>query len=138
MRHLAQVNVSTLRYGIDDPRLTGFELGASLVNRAAGKTPGHIWSDQQHDGGDRFITRSLWRDVESLRAFVYSGVHRRYLNRGQEWFLPAASVNLALWWVEENHRPGIEEALGKLDQLARQGPTAEVFDFSHALKAAPA
>ena len=37
-----------------------------------------------------------------------------------------------LWWVPAGHRPGIDEAVARLELLRVQGPTADAFSFRKA------
>lgn len=128
--HLAQVNVATLRHGPDDPRLVSFSLGARMVQRAAAAAPGHVWSEQTCDDASRFVTRSVWHSLDSLRAFVDSGIHARYVDRREEWFTRDSRPNLALWWIASGTLPTVDEALSRLERLRADGPTADAFDFS--------
>ena len=43
MRHLAQLNVATLRHPIDDPRTADFADGLPIVNGAGEQSPGYVW-----------------------------------------------------------------------------------------------
>ncbi len=128
--HLAQANVGTLRFAADDARLTGFSLGARRIRRAAEQASGHIWSDQTVRGTSTFVTRSVWESIESLRDFVYSGVHAQYLKRRSQWFVPADGPSLALWWIPTGELPTIEDALSRLEKLRTRGPTLDAFDFA--------
>ena len=83
------------------------------------------------------FTLSIWQDVESLRHFTWSTLHKRFRMRRAEWFVPWDGPYLALWWVAEGHRPDGIEALAMLDQLAREGPTEAVFG-TEALAKVPA
>lgn len=78
---------------------------------------------------DFIVNLSVWRDVPSLEAFAYRQVdHRAVLARRGEWFEPM-EPSLALWEVPEGHIPSVAEALDKLAQLGREGPSAAVFTF---------
>lgn len=129
--HLAQVNVSVLRHGLDDPRLVSFSIGAEIVRRSAANAPGHIWNEQTHDGDSIFISRSVWESVEAFRRFAFSGVHAQYMKRRGEWFVPADKPNLALWWVPLGETPTVDDALKRLDLLRRLGPTRDAFDLGN-------
>jgi hypothetical protein len=37
-----------------------------------------------------------------------------------------------MWWVPEDHRPGVAEAADKLQQLARTGESDAAFGWTHA------
>lgn len=126
---IAQFNLARLRHGLDDPRLVGFSAGASMIRKAALTAPGHVWNAQDVIDDAFFATRSLWQSVESLRAFVYSGIHRRYLNRTNEWFVEDEQVNMVLWCVDEGEIPELDDARTRLEGLRQHGPTNRAFGF---------
>ena len=109
------------------------------VNAIADQQPGFVWRlvgegnnaldihafDDQHVASNL----SVWNDVESLEAFVFSNeAHRDILRRRREWF-DKLEFYLVLWWVSAGHRPDLEEAKGRLECLQENGPTAEAFTF---------
>jgi len=126
--YLAHVNRSQLKVPVDHPSFLSFGLGARIVNRAAAHAPGHVWSEQDVEG-DHFLTRSVWTSPDTLIDFVYAGVHRKYMKRRAQWFLAPTAANVALWWVEEGHRPSVPEAHEKLALLIRSGPSEVAFGF---------
>ena len=129
---IAQFNLARLRHGPDDPRLVGFSAGANMIRRAAADAPGHIWNAQDVIDDSVFATRSLWESVDALRAFVYSGIHLRYLKRTSEWFLPHDDVNLVLWSVDGDEVPDLDEARSRLRLLQQHGSTERAFSFEAA------
>jgi Domain of unknown function (DUF3291) len=76
-------------------------------------------------------TISLWRDLESVRAFAYSGRHLEALRHRSEWFEPARWPTYVAWWVEDDHVPTWDEGYGRLERLHAAGPSPEAFDFRH-------
>ena len=129
---LAQFNLARLRHGLDDPRLVGFSAGANMIRRAAASAPGHVWNTQDVIDDAYFATRSLWESVESLHAFVYSGLHRRYMNRTNEWFVDDGQINMVLWNVPDSEVPELEDARERLEHLREYGPTDRAFGFASA------
>ena len=83
---------------------------------------------ERGDGGAP-STLSLWADIESLMAFVYSGGHAEALRRAADWFAPKAWPPYVLWWVAEAHRPDWREAVARFERLHDRGPAPEAFDF---------
>lgn len=84
------------------------------------------------DNGDGFApsTLSLWRDLESLAAATYHGLHGSAYRRGREWNIPAVTwPGYVLWWVESAHRPDWHEAVERHEYLFDHGPTAFAFTF---------
>jgi uncharacterized protein DUF3291 len=139
---LAQVNVGRLVAPLDDPRLSDFVAALDPVNALADAAPGFVWRLQTDEGnataveaftwdaGDSagvIINMSVWRDLESLRAFVATGLHRSVLIRRRTWFQPMAEAAVACWWVPAGHRPSPLEAEERVRHLRAQGPTAYAF-----------
>ncbi|MGD1925114.1 MAG: DUF3291 domain-containing protein [Paracoccaceae bacterium] len=73
------------------------------------------------------FTLSVWADVESLRAFTWQTLHKRFRLRRGEWFEPASQAYLAIWPIAAGHRPDGTEALAKLAALRQNGPGPDVF-----------
>ena len=140
--HLAELNIAKARYEDDDPRFQGFIDMVEPVNTMATRMPGYVWRLVDDDGFGTMdikafddprllVNLSVWEDLESLLTFVNKTVHARVMNRRKEWFDAMESHHLALWWVPAGHRPTLEEAKAKLDQLDREGPGAGVFTFGN-------
>jgi hypothetical protein len=133
---LAQYNVGRLRYPLDDPRMADFVNNVDRINKLAERIEGFVWrlsgpSGNALDMGptwDLVPNITLWRDVESLKRFVFNTAHRHFLARASEWFLPL-SPKLVLWWVEDDHRPTMDEGADRLLRLAQYGPHQDAFGF---------
>ncbi len=85
-------------------------------------------------GGDlatetRASTLSLWKDVESVYAFAYSGLHRTAFAQREKWFEKPRWPNYAMWWVGDTHVPTWQEAALRLECLHANGPTPYAFNF---------
>jgi hypothetical protein len=52
-----------------------------------------------------------------------------YLRRRLEWFEKSPEPTTVLWWIQEGHIPGLDEAAEHLTQLRRNGPTPQGFDM---------
>jgi hypothetical protein len=150
---LAQVNVGRLVAPLDDPRLAAFVANLDPVNAAAEGAPGFVWRLQTDEGnatsieafawdaGDSagIITNlSVWRDLESLQAFVSSDVHRAVLLRRRQWFQLMAEASLACWWVPVGHRPSTQEAEERIRHLREHGPTPCAFTLRQSFPMAEA
>jgi hypothetical protein len=81
------------------------------------------------------VNMSVWRDIESLSAFVYHSAHVELMRRRREWFERMDEAFMALWWVPAGHRRGIVERIARLELLRSKGPTAEGFTFRQAFAA---
>jgi hypothetical protein len=72
---------------------------------------------------------SVWRDIESLSAYVYKSGHVEIMRRRREWFERMDQAFLVLWWIPRGHRPTVSEAIERLEMLRAKGPTAAAFTF---------
>lgn len=139
---IAQLNVARFRRPKADPANQAFMDALDHVNTQADVADGFIWrlvgEGDANDAtaieavagdADFIVNLSVWRDVPSLEAFAYRQAdHRAVLARRGEWFDPM-EPSLALWEVPDGHIPSVAEALGKLAELGRNGPSASVFTF---------
>jgi hypothetical protein len=134
---LAQYNIGRLRYPLDDPRMADFTSNVDRINALAERIDGFVWrlsgpSGNALDMGptwDLVPNITLWRSVESLRRFAYQTAHRHFIARAAEWFLPTDGPKLVMWWVDDNHRPTMDEGAARLLRLAQYGPHQEAFGF---------
>ena len=137
--HIAQMNVATALYDLDDERMADFVNNLDRVNALAEATPGFVWRLQSEQGNatdikvsedPRFIVNmSVWRDVPALFDYVYRSDHRSVMVRRREWFRKPDGPYHVLWWVREDTLPTVEEGLARLAHLAQHGPTAYAFTF---------
>ncbi len=138
--HLAQINVGRLIHHRDDPANADFINGLDPVNAQADAAPGFIWR-LVGDGNDAtelvpdesdpqlLINMSLWRDVESLGAFVYRNTdHLSFMRRRKEWF-EKIEIFQALWWVNAGRIPSIAEGMECVAMLRERGATSQAFTF---------
>ncbi len=136
---LAQVNVAQLVAPIDAPEIEGFVALLDPINAAADRALGFVWRLEADDGNatsirayddERIIVNlSVWRSLETLRAFVFDGDHVAVLRRRRDWFLRMEPPTSALWWVEDGARPTASEGRERLERLAADGPTGQAFTF---------
>jgi hypothetical protein len=136
---LAQLNIGTIRAPIDSPIMAEFVANLDRINALAEASPGFVWRLQTAEGNATSIrpfedeniavNMSVWRDIESLNAFVFRSAHIEILRRRREWFQKMNEAFLVLWWVPRGHRPSIQEAIVRLELLRANGPTPEAFTF---------
>ena len=136
---LAQLNIGVIRAPMDSPVMEGFASNLDRINALAEATPGFVWRLQTEEGDatairpfddpNMLVNMSVWRDVESLNAYVYSSAHVELMRRRREWFERMPDAYLVLWWVPQGHRPSIKEAMERLSLLRTQGPTDRAFTF---------
>lgn len=136
---LAQLNIGRLRYPLEDVRMADFVNGLAHINALADASPGFLWRLQSDSGNatdvrvfddeDLLVNLSVWESVDALRAYVYKSEHADFLRRRKEWFAPLDGPHQVLWWVKAGHIPPVEEAKARLERLAAEGPSPEVFTF---------
>ncbi|HEX9139671.1 MAG TPA: DUF3291 domain-containing protein [Steroidobacteraceae bacterium] len=139
---LAQLNVGIIRAPMDSPVMAEFAANLDRINALADGTPGFVWRLQTETGDatairpfeneNNLVNMSVWRDMESLRRFVYRSAHVEIMRRRREWFEPMREAYMVLWWVPKGHRPDVTEAIAKLDTLRKAGPSPEAFTFGQA------
>ncbi len=137
MSYIAQFNVARLHAPIDDPSIADFVAGLEPINALADGAHGFVWRLQTDDGDATsikvfddeliIVNMSVWENVESLRAFVYTTDHRFYLARRKEWFAPIDQQYLVLWWVPAGKPPEAVEGVTRLEHLREHGPTPHAF-----------
>ena len=142
---LAQLNIGEIRAPLDSPELKDFVDNLDRINALAESSPGYVWrlkgdgndatSLRPYDNEKIIVNMSVWRDVASLRAFVYDSAHVAIMKRRREFFMRMIKAYMVLWWVPAGHEPTVAEAVSKLEHLRAHGPTAEAFTFAEAFSA---
>ena len=138
---LAQINIGELKAPLDSPELKDFVDNLDRINALAEDSPGFVWR-LKGDGNDAtalrpmgeniIVNMSVWRDVDSLKDYVYRTAHVEVMKRKREWFMRMAQMHMVLWWVPAGHEPTPAEAVAKLMQLREQGATPAAFTFAKA------
>jgi hypothetical protein len=116
--------------------------GLDRINALADLAPGFIWRLQTEDGNatavrpvddDELlaINMSVWESVEDLAEFVYRSEHVSFMRRRREWFERFGTSYMALWWVPAGTVPTVPDAMARVAQLDRHGPTPAAFTFTH-------
>src|SRR5215813_7899499 len=138
---LAQLNIAVLKGPLDSPLLADFVANLDRINAVAEGSPGFVWRLQTEEGDatalrpfgeDTLVNMSVWKDVASLRNYVYRSAHTEVMRRRKEWFEQMSQAYMVLWWVPKGHQPSIQEAIAKLELLRRLGPSPEAFSFRQA------
>ena len=139
---LAELNISRWKIDPGSDVARGFTDNVARVNALAERSDGFVWRllDEQRDdkGGNAvcpddntLMTLSVWKTVTDLEQFVWNTVHKQIYNRKDNWFGVMESHHFVMWWIEDDHRPTIEEAARKLQHLDKFGDTDEAFGWSH-------
>lgn len=135
---LAQVNIARLRAPIDSPELADFVANLDRINALAEASDGFVWrlAGEGNDatalrplGDDVIVNMSVWRDAESLKAYVYRSQHVDIMRRRKEWFERMAEAYLAMWWIPKGSYPTVEEAIRKIELIREKGATPDAFSF---------
>jgi hypothetical protein len=136
--HLAQLNVGRLHEPLDHPATAEFVAALPAINALAEGAAGFVWRLKDDETGLSssyvradddpllIINLSAWETPEQLHDFVYRTDHTPYLRRRREWF-QKLDVYLVCWWVPAGHVPSVAEAMARLDQLRRDGPSDDAF-----------
>lgn len=136
--HLAQFNVARLRQPLDHADSAAFVEALGPINELAESSPGFVWRLTADDGQSSsyveipgnedvllIINYSIWRGLESLKAFVYKTGHTAYLRRRLEWFERSEQVTTVCWWAPEGTIPDVADANRRLQLLRNVGPSVE-------------
>ena len=140
--HLAELNVGRLLAPTDDPRVADFMNNLDRVNGLGKRMPGFVWMSEgsgepgtgntENAIGDdpQFVFNlTVWEDLASLETFVHKTLHAKFMDRRAEWFEVLDQQHFVMWWIDEGHRPSRDEALDRLDDLRRNGPSERAFGW---------
>jgi len=137
--HLAQINIAHLKAPIDDPLIADFVADLDRINLLAEQSEGFIWrledeagnatSFNPYDNPNYIINMSVWRDVSSLKDFVYKSNHVEVYMKRAQWFHSMDKAHMALWWIPSDHTPTLEEAVEKLALIDKIGNSKDAFTF---------
>jgi hypothetical protein len=137
--HIAQMNVGTLRYPTQDPRIAEFMGRLDEINALAEASPGFVWRLQSEQGNATdiiltdnplfLVNMSVWEAVEPLFEFAYRTSHQKVMAKRREWFERPAGAYQVLWWIPAGTVPTPQEGLERLRYLEQQGPTPRAFTF---------
>ena len=138
--HLAHANAAVMLGSYDDPLMADFVALLEPVNAAADVSPGFVWRFDDDDADDAvakifgtdslLFNMSVWESVEALEEFTYMSNHIDVLRKRGKWFEKPTRSPFVMWWIEEGHIPGIDEAKMKFDLLWKSGPTSGAFTFA--------
>ena len=138
--HLAQLNIAKPKYANDDPRFADFMDNLERINNLGATMPGFVWIHKDESGHamdmstpwpDMAANLTVWESPEHLEHFVWNTVHKQFYNRKEEWFGALGTHHFVMWWVEEGHRPTLDEAKSRLEHLDKNGNTDYAFGWSH-------
>jgi hypothetical protein len=139
--HLAELNIARLKYPFEDPRIAEFVDNLDRINGIAERSPGFMWRLKDESGNATdiqafddplvIVNMSVWRDAESLEHFVWNTIHKQFYRKRAEWFSLMEKQHFVMWWVDEGHKPTLDEAKARLEHLDRHGGDDFAFGWSH-------
>ncbi len=142
--HLAQFNLARLRQPLDHEATAEFVSVLDPVNAIAEASPGFIWRLQDDEGNSStyisvpglddpmvIVNYTIWRDVESLRHYVYKSGHGNYFRRRREWFEPSDEATMVCWWTPADAVADVGDAYKRLVRLREHGPSDDGWHFNH-------
>jgi len=137
--HIAQMNVGTTLYPLEDPRIGEFVARLDEINALADASPGFVWRLQSASGHaidiktsddpNFIVNMSVWANAEALRDFVYKSSHRLVMAKRREWFARPSNAYMVLWWIVAGTVPTVCEGLARLSHLEAHGPGPYAFTF---------
>lgn len=140
--HLAELNIGRLVAPTDSPDVADFMNNLDRINGMGKRMPGFVWmmegsgepgtgnTDAKIGGDPQFVSNlTVWKDFDSLSAFVYKTLHAKFMDRKAEWFEVLQQRHFVMWWIEDGHRPTLEEALERLAHLQDNGDSAHAFGW---------
>lgn len=146
--HLAELNLASLKFPLDDPRMVDFTSMLEPINALAEAAPGFVWrlvDDEGQDatsmrpvGDDVIINLSVWETREAFWDYVYRSDHLDFLRRRSDWFDRPTRPMVVLWWIPVGHLPTLDEAIERLHLLRENGPSPRAFTLRENYSAADA
>ena len=137
--HLAQINVGRLLAPLGDPRVQPFFDALDRIKALADASAGFVWR-LQGEGGNAttiqvspdplfILNMSVWTGADALFDYVYRSAHTPEMARRREYFERFEGASMALWWIEADTIPTINDGLSRLWYLDRYGPSQYAFTF---------
>lgn len=139
MYNLCQYNEARALAPLDDPLLSDFVNAQDALYNASDVSQGFVWrladetgrtgSFRPFEDKQILVGLSVWRDVPSLKEFVYGKEHASLIRRRRTWFEAHNSANYVLWCKRASELPTVAEGQERLAQLRLNGPILHAFDF---------
>ncbi|MGF6949205.1 hypothetical protein QF028_001710 [Neobacillus sp. B4I6] len=120
-----------------------FEVGYEVIRQAA--KSGHLIEEFSPNGvpfpeeviqgeGVPILTLTVWKSLQSLYRFTYSGQHKQAIRDRNKWIEThqEKQPTYVVWWVEKVKDVSWEEAFKRYNYYIQQGPTPFAFDYKHA------
>ncbi|MDT0606824.1 DUF3291 domain-containing protein [Croceitalea rosinachiae] len=139
--HLAQANIARFKASLDDPLMKEFVDFLEPVNKLAEESEGFVWRLMDEEGRSASyiespfkdemmaVNISVWKDLSSLKAFVYGTVHSYFLQNKKKWFDMKGPSQFVMWWLPEGELPTLQMAKDKLETMEKNGDTPSAFSM---------
>lgn len=147
--HLAIYNFGIHVDASESVAVRGFALREPMNFAAAERAPGFVarsgykgvpgprsWGSlvfprflTEQSEGAGVSSLSLWRDIESLMAFTYTGVHADALKHARYWNVAQKWPPMVLFWEPAGRRPDWQEGAKRLEMLSDHGSGPQGFTF---------
>jgi hypothetical protein len=132
--------VGKLNHPYDHPKSREFyEMGYKVMRQAY--VSGHLVEEFSSDGvsfpeeakgkGYPVQTLTIWKSLQSLYRFTYSGKHSQALRNRNSWMEADQEKHLSyvVWWTENVEDVSWEEAFKRYTYYIQNGPTPFAFDL---------
>ncbi len=137
--HIAHASIGIAKYPLDDPRNAEVVNSLEKLYSDAETTDGFVWRKQDEEifgvlaalgqAPNVLLSLSVWTDVDALRRYTFSGLHKEFMDRSSEWFETMEKPTLVLWPVAAGEHPKVAEALERLEHLKQHGPSAHAYGW---------
>jgi hypothetical protein len=134
--------VGRLNHPYDHPTSREFyEMGYKVMRQAS--VSGNLIEEFSSEGvpfpeetkgkGYPVLTLTVWKSLQSLYRFTYSGKHSQALRNRSRWMEPYQEKHLSyvVWWTEKVKDVSWEEAFRRYNHYIEHGPTPFAFDFKN-------
>jgi hypothetical protein len=144
MAFVAIYTVGRLKHQYEHPASREFfEVGYEVIRQAA--KSGHLIEEFSPNGvpfpeeaiqgeGVPILTLTVWKSLQSLYRFTYSGQHKKAIRDRNKWIETHQDKQptYVVWWTEKVKDVSWEEAFKRYNYYIKYGPTPFAFDYKHA------
>jgi hypothetical protein len=144
MSFIAIYTVGRLKHPYEHPASREFfEKGYNVMRQA--ENSGQLLKEFSPEGipfpdetikgeGPPILTLTVWKSLESLYRFTYSGNHKQALRDRGKWIdsHEEKQPTYVLWWADKVKDVSWEEAFKRYDYYLKHGPSPFSFDYKHA------
>ena len=140
--HLAELNIGKFKHPTSDPRMADFMNNLDRVNALAERSEGFVWRLKAEGSnnatdlrvGDNFaVNLSVWTDAKALENYVFKTVHVQFYKRKEEFFALMEKPHMVFWSVAEGHQPTLTEAMDRLEDFKKNGPSERAFGWAEVM-----